>query len=106
MVLMFPFGNTFMDTNKLPGGNVEILATYNADRPTIERRGENDVRVVIHFGHSTIDIIGACLNKLSSEELDELVELWANPNCKREYLDVPEGLLVKRVLGPTPLNRP
>jgi hypothetical protein len=85
---------------------LEILATYTADRPTVERFGDAVVRVVIHFGHSTVEIIDACLKELSTNELDELVDLWANPDCKREYLDLPEGLLVKRALGATPLDRP
>jgi RecJ-like exonuclease len=75
---------------------LEILATYTADVPTIQRLENNKVRVVIHFGHNTVEIVDACMKELSTEELDELVDLWANPECKREYIDLPEGLLVQR----------
>lgn len=84
---------------------LEILATYTAEVPTVERLAENVTRVVIHFGHTTVQLIDACLSELSTEELDELVDLWANPDCKREYTDLPEGLLVRRILGAAPLDR-
>ncbi len=82
---------------------VEILATYTADKPKVERLADHEVRVIIHFGHTTVELIDACLKDLTTAELDDLVDLWANPDCKREYLDLPEGLLVRRVLGTTPL---
>ena len=83
---------------------LEILATYTAEKPTVERLADNAVRVVIHFGHTTVELIDACIGELSATELDELVELWANPDCKREYTDLPEGLLVRRILGATPVE--
>jgi hypothetical protein len=75
---------------------LEILATYDAGQPMVERLEDNRVRVTIHFGHTSIDIIDACREALSIEELDELIDLWANPDCKRTYTDLPEGLLVTR----------
>jgi len=83
---------------------LEILATYTAEKPTIERPSETVVRVIIHFGHTTVELIDTCRSELSIDELDELVELWANPDCKREYIDLDEGLLVRRVLGASPLE--
>lgn len=78
---------------------LEILATYSADIPTVQRFDAETVRVVIHFGHNTVEIIDACINELNIEELDELVELWSNPELKRDYQDLPEGLLVRRAVG-------
>ncbi len=78
---------------------LEILATYDAAAPTVHRLADNVVRVVIHFGHTTVELIDACMKQLSIAELDELVELWANPDCKRDYIDLPEGLLVRRTVG-------
>jgi hypothetical protein len=75
---------------------VEILATYDAERPEVQRLAENRIRVVIHFGHTSIDIISACREVLTFAELDELIDLWANPDRKRNYIDLPEGLLVTR----------
>ena len=76
---------------------LEILATYTAEKPTVERISDDVVRVVIHFGHTSVELIDTCRAHLSFDELDELIDLWANPNCKREYTDLPEGLLVRRV---------
>jgi hypothetical protein len=76
---------------------LEILATYTAEKPTVERISDDVVRVVIHFGHNSVELIDTCRAHLSFDELDELIDLWANPNCKREYTDLPEGLLVRRV---------
>ena len=75
---------------------IEILATYDAERPEIQRLSEDKIRVVIHFGHTSIDIISACREQLSFADLDELIDLWANPDRKRNYIDLPEGLLVTR----------
>jgi hypothetical protein len=76
---------------------LEILATYTAEKPTVERISDDVVRVVIHFGHNSVELIETCRAHLSFDELDELTDLWTNPNCKREYTDLPEGLLVRRV---------
>jgi hypothetical protein len=76
---------------------LEILATYTAEKPAVERISEGVVRVVIHFGHNSVELLDTCRHDLSTEELDELIELWANPDCKREYTDLPEGLLVRRI---------
>ena len=78
---------------------LEILATYAADTPAVERLENDTVRVIIHMGHTTVDIVEACMEDLSFDELNELIDLWGNPECKREYLDVPEGLLVRKILG-------
>lgn len=75
---------------------VEILATYDAERPVVQRLDDNQVRVIIHFGHTSVDIIAACREVLTFAELDELVDLWSNPDRKRTYDDLPEGLLVRR----------
>ena len=75
---------------------LEILATYDTEKPTVERLIDNRVRVTIHFGHTSVDIIDACRSTLTIEELDELIDLWANPDRKRTYTDLPEGLLVTR----------
>ncbi len=77
---------------------LEILATYDAISPRVERLANSDLRVVIHFGHTSVDIIDHCRGELSVEDLAELIDLWANPDCKREYVDLPEGLLVKRTV--------
>lgn len=78
---------------------LEILATYTADDPTVQRLEDDTVRVIIHLGHTTVDIVDACMEVLSFDELNELIDLWGNPECKREYIDVPEGLLVRKILG-------
>jgi hypothetical protein len=75
---------------------VEILATYEAERPEVHRLDEENIRVTIHFGHTSVDIISACREVLTFAELDELIDLWANPGLKRTYTDLPEGLLVRR----------
>ena len=75
---------------------LEILVTYTAVKPTVERQSENGVRVVIHFGHTSVDVIDACREDLSIEELDQFVELWANPDRKRDFTEIPEGLLIRR----------
>lgn len=74
---------------------LEILATYTAEKPVVERQPGNIVRVVIHFGHTSIDVIDACREDLSIEELDAFVELWSNPDRKREHTELPEGLLIR-----------
>jgi hypothetical protein len=78
---------------------LEILATYATDTPAVERLENDTVRVIIHMGHSTVDIVDACMEDLSFDELNELIDIWGNPECKREYVDVPEGLLVRKILG-------
>jgi adenylosuccinate lyase len=75
---------------------VEILATYDAERPQVQRLDDDEIRVIIHFGHTSVDIIDACRTALSISELDDLIDLWANPGLKRTYTDLPEGLLVRR----------
>ena len=75
---------------------VEILATYDAVHPEVRRTSDNQVRVIIHFGHTSADIISACREVLTFVELDELIDLWANPERRRTYVDLPEGLLVSR----------
>lgn len=75
---------------------VEILATYDAERPEVQRLASGQIRVIIHFGHTTVDIIDTCRGVLSIDELEELVDLWANPERKRNYTDLPIGLLVSR----------
>ena len=64
------------------------------------------VPLVLYFDseHDRQELIDACIGELSTAELDELVELWANPDCKREYTDLPEDLLVRRILGATPVE--
>jgi hypothetical protein len=76
---------------------LEILATYTAEKPVVERRSDEVVRVIIHFGHTSIDVVDACREDLSFDELDEFVELWANPDRKRDYTDLEEGLLIRRL---------
>jgi hypothetical protein len=75
---------------------VEILATYDADRPVVERLADDSVRLVIHFGHTSVDFIDFCSDELSIQELAELIDLWSNPACKRTYSELPGGLLISK----------
>lgn len=95
---VFPYGNSTKSVpSKAEVFELEILATYDAISPKVERLANNDVRVVLHFGHTSVELIDHCREELSVEALAELIDLWANPECKREYIDLPEGLLVRRL---------
>jgi adenylosuccinate lyase len=96
---VFPYGNSTKSVpSKAEVFELEILATYDAISPRVERLANADIRVVMHFGHTSVDIIDHCREQLSVEDLAELIDLWANPDCKREYQDLPEGLLVRRIV--------